>query len=88
MTRFVRTELFPPVALLTIENPPVNALGDGVWEAIDEAVAAAAREESIAAIVLMGGGTTFVAGADINVFRQLRTEADALARLEKFHALL
>ena len=29
------------VAVLTIDNPPVNALGAGVWEAIDEAVARA-----------------------------------------------
>lgn len=88
MNRFVRTEIVSPVAVLTIENPPVNALGDGVWEAIDEAVAAAAANDTVSAIILMGGGTTFVAGADINVFKALKSEADALERTARSHAML
>ena len=31
----VRYEMKDRVAVLTIDNPPVNALGAGVWEAID-----------------------------------------------------
>ena len=42
MPDFVHYALHDRVAVLTIDNPPVNALGQGVWEAIDEAVARAA----------------------------------------------
>ena len=55
------------VALITIDNPPVNAIGAGVPQAIMDAIARAAADPQIAAVVLMGAGTTFIAGADISV---------------------
>lgn len=88
MSGFVRTDMAGTVAVLTIDNPPVNALGTGVWEAVDAAVAAAAADPAVTAIVLMGAGATFVAGADIHVFSQIRTAADAMARSAAIHALL
>lgn len=88
MSDFVRTEIAPPVAILTIENPPVNALTAGAWEAIEIAIADAAAHPEIEAIVLMGAGQTFVAGADINIFNRLKTPADAMARSATIHALL
>ena len=42
MPEFVRYDVKDRVAVLTIDNPPVNALGQGVWEAVEEAVARAA----------------------------------------------
>ena len=74
--------------MLTIDNPPVNALGQGVWEAIDEAVARAANDADADAIVLIGAGTTFVAGADINVFKTLKTREQSLERSGRTHAML
>ena len=53
------------VAVVRVYNPPVNALGPGVPEALMETIAAAARDDSVAAIVVMGAGKTFIAGADI-----------------------
>ncbi len=88
MSDYVRTEILAPVALLTIENPPVNLLSDEVWEAIDRAVAAAAADAAVGAIVLMGGGTTFVAGADIRRFARLATIDDAMMRTGWTHAML
>jgi 3-hydroxyacyl-CoA dehydrogenase len=63
MPEFVHYDVKDRVAVLTIDNPPVNALGAGVWEAIDEGVARAVADSSADAIVLIGAGTTFVAGA-------------------------
>jgi 3-hydroxyacyl-CoA dehydrogenase len=54
------------VAVIAVDNPPVNALGPGVPAAILEALETAERDPSVAAIVFMGAGKTFVAGADIN----------------------
>jgi 3-hydroxyacyl-CoA dehydrogenase len=86
MPDFVHYEVKNRVAVLTIDNPPVNALGAGVWEAIDEAVARAGQDAD--AIVLLGAGPTFVAGADINIFKTLKTPEQALARSARTHALL
>ncbi|HSP66953.1 MAG TPA: 3-hydroxyacyl-CoA dehydrogenase NAD-binding domain-containing protein [Bryobacteraceae bacterium] len=53
------------IAVLTIDNPPVNALSPGVPQGILAALATAERDPSVRAIVVMGGGRTFIAGADI-----------------------
>jgi 3-hydroxyacyl-CoA dehydrogenase len=59
------------IAIITINNPPVNALSPGVPEGILEAVERINKEDSINAAVLVGGGRTFVAGADIKEFGKL-----------------
>jgi 3-hydroxyacyl-CoA dehydrogenase len=86
--QFVHYDVRDQVAVLTIDNPPVNALGQGVWEAIDEAVARANADPAAAAIVLIGAGNTFVAGADINIFKLLKTSEQSMARSERTHAML
>jgi 3-hydroxyacyl-CoA dehydrogenase len=88
MSDFVRYTIQDRVAVLTIDNPPVNALAPGVWEAVDEAVSRAGADPEADAIVLMGAGTTFVAGADINVFKILKTREQSLERSGRTHALL
>ena len=59
------------VAIITINNPPVNALSPGVPEGIRESVEAAEKDDSVRAIVLIGGGRTFIAGADIKEFGKM-----------------
>jgi len=56
------------VAIITIDNPPVNALRHGVRKGILDCVTAARDDASVEAIVLTGAGRTFVAGADITEF--------------------
>jgi 3-hydroxyacyl-CoA dehydrogenase len=53
------------VAIVGIENPPVNALAAGLAEAVAAAVEEAAEAEPVKAIVVVCAGKTFVAGADI-----------------------
>ena len=53
------------VAVITIDNPPVNALSTNVAVGLAAAIERAAREVSVSAVVLIGAGKTFVAGADI-----------------------
>jgi 3-hydroxyacyl-CoA dehydrogenase len=53
------------VAVITVDNPPVNALSPGVPEAIQGQIESAAADPSIQAIVVIGAGRTFIAGADI-----------------------
>ncbi|HEX4137371.1 MAG TPA: 3-hydroxyacyl-CoA dehydrogenase NAD-binding domain-containing protein [Bryobacteraceae bacterium] len=57
-----------PVAVITIDNPPVNALSPGVPEGLESSLKEAVADPAVDAIVIVGGGRTFVAGADINEF--------------------
>ncbi len=56
------------IGILTVNNPPVNALAAGVRDGIKEGVEAFGKDANIDAIVLIGGGRTFIAGADIREF--------------------
>lgn len=88
MSDFVKYSATDRVAILTIDNPPVNALSQGVWEAIDSAITRANADASVDAIVLIGAGTTFVAGADINIFKTLKTRDQSLERSGRTHTML
>jgi 3-hydroxyacyl-CoA dehydrogenase len=59
------------IAVITINNPPVNALSPGVPEGISEALDQIAHDDTIKAAVMIGGGRTFVAGADIKEFGKM-----------------
>ena len=88
MSPLVRYEVRDRVAVVTVDNPPVNALSVGVPEAIGDAVERACRDSTADAIVLVGAGTTFIAGADINIFKQLKTREQSIERSQAVHALL
>ena len=64
----VRQEADGGVAILTIVNPPVNALGAVVRAGLHEAVSAAIADGDVRAIVIAAEGKVFVAGADISEF--------------------
>jgi len=84
----VRYDCVDRVAVLTIDNPPVNALSPAVWQALDDAVQRAAEDPAVDAAVLLGAGTTFIAGADIKVFATLKTREQSLERSAGTHAML
>jgi 3-hydroxyacyl-CoA dehydrogenase len=56
------------IAVLTIDNPPVNALGRAVREALLSQALALNADPSVAGVVLCGAGRMFVGGADIGEF--------------------
>ncbi len=64
----VNYEVTDGVAVITVNNPPVNALSPGVPEGISDGIDKAVADENVQAIVLIGGGRTFIAGADIKEF--------------------
>jgi 3-hydroxyacyl-CoA dehydrogenase len=66
----VRRETDGGVAVLVIDNPPVNAASWDVRRGLLELVRAADADPNVSAIVLIGAGNTFVAGADIREFGQ------------------
>ncbi len=56
------------VAVISLNNPPVNGLGLSTRQAITEGVEKAAQDASIKAIVITGHGKAFSGGADIREF--------------------
>ena len=71
MTELVQLARDNGVAIITINNPPVNALSPGVPGGISEALDQIAQDDGIKAVVLIGSGRTFVAGADIKEFGKM-----------------
>ena len=59
------------VGVITVNNPPVNALSPGVPEGIVAALTELRDDASVKAVVLIGGGRTFIAGADMKEFVKL-----------------
>jgi len=74
------------VAVITVNNPPVNALSPGVPEAIRAHVEAAEQDGSVKAVVIVGGGRTFIAGADIKELEE--AASGAKPRVPKLHVML
>ncbi len=61
----VTAEIRDNLGWVTINKPPVNALGQDVRQGLMEAVAQLAKA-NVQAVVLTGAGRTFIAGADIH----------------------
>lgn len=70
----VRFEVEDGIGVITVDNPPVNALGPGVREGISEAVERGMADPSVSAMVLIGAGRSFIAGADIRQFGKPRIQ--------------
>ena len=56
------------IAVLTVDNPPVNPLSDGVRTGLFESITKAEEDDSVEGVVLTGKGRAFIAGADISEF--------------------
>jgi 3-hydroxyacyl-CoA dehydrogenase len=77
MSQPVTLATLDTIAIITIDNPPVNALSPGVPEGILACVEQFESDESLRAAVLICAGKTFIAGADIHEFQRItRGERD------------
>ncbi len=59
------------IGVITVNNPPVNALSPGVPEGLAAAVEQVKTDDSIKGAVLIGAGRAFIAGADIKEFGKI-----------------
>lgn len=69
------------IGVITIDSPPVNALGIKVRRALAEGVSRFGADDAVKAIVLMFAGRTFSAGADISEFGKPIEQPDLLDTL-------
>jgi len=76
MGTFISTERHEAVALVTIDNPPMNALASALLDELEAEIETLDTDDDVRVIVLRGGGErAFVAGADIKEFPSLRESA-------------
>ena len=61
-------EIKENIAILTVDNPPVNPLSDGIRTGVYENIIKAQEDDSVIGVVLTGNGRAFIAGADISEF--------------------
>ena len=64
----VRFEKDGEIGIITVDNPPVNALSPGVPQGIVDALDKGNADAGVKAMVLIGAGRSFIAGADIRQF--------------------
>jgi 3-hydroxyacyl-CoA dehydrogenase len=79
MTDLVQLTRIDGIAVVTINNPPVNALSAAVSAGVAAAVAQIEKDDAVKAVVFIGAGRTFIAGADIKEFGE-RTSGKIICR--------
>ena len=70
MNARVHLERDGDIAVIVIDNPPINAGSAAVREGLMAAIATVQSDDSLQGAVLIGAGTSFIAGADLREFGQ------------------
>ena len=72
----IKVNIKDGVAVLTIDNPPVNQMSPQLGEDFSAAMKEAYKDSEVKAIVLTGTGKNFIAGADITQLQRVKTKED------------
>jgi 3-hydroxyacyl-CoA dehydrogenase len=86
VSELVSTRVEGGIAVITIDNPPVNAMKYEVRLGLLDLVSRASRGGAVKAVVIMCAGRTFVAGADITEFGKPPREPLLAAVIEAIEA--
>jgi 3-hydroxyacyl-CoA dehydrogenase len=86
VSEFVSMRANGDVAVITIDNPPVNAMKHAVRVGLLDLLSRATGDRDISAVVIACAGRTFVAGADITEFGQPPRQPTAIAIIEAIEA--
>lgn len=73
-------EINDGVAVITLDNPPVNGLGHATRLAMFHGIRKAMNDDDIKAVVVTGAGKFFSGGADIREFNTLKSSAEPSLR--------
>jgi 3-hydroxyacyl-CoA dehydrogenase/enoyl-CoA hydratase/carnithine racemase len=69
----IKVEIAEGIAVLRMDNPPVNQLSEHFVRELSDAFGEAFKDAAVKAVVLTGTGKNFVAGADITQIKDIRT---------------
>jgi len=82
----VRLERDGGLAVLTLDNPPLNQISEQVIDELEEAVAALEAADDVRALLVRGAGEIFSAGADVRLFAG-RTAGEMRPLIARFQDL-
>ena len=87
--QFLKSKIEEQIAVVTLDNPPVNILTSKVMQEIDGLFETLEKDKSVKVIVLTAAGTNaFIAGADIKEIAQIQSSEQAMQLAQKGHAVL
>ncbi|HUH76800.1 MAG TPA: 3-hydroxyacyl-CoA dehydrogenase NAD-binding domain-containing protein [Devosia sp.] len=89
MSAAVKLDRAGPIALVYIDNPPVNASSVAVRQGLMAALDTIAADRAISGVVIIGAGTSFIAGSDIKEFGKTLPPPElpaVLSAIEACHA--
>ncbi|MCB2190178.1 MAG: enoyl-CoA hydratase/isomerase family protein [Deltaproteobacteria bacterium] len=84
----VKVELIDGVAVVQMDNPPVNQMSEHFVLELKQATLEAVEDPQVKAIILTGTGKNFVAGADVTQLLTVKEKAPFVAKLMDVHAWL
>jgi enoyl-CoA hydratase len=76
------------VAVMKIDNPPMNALDEQVMFEMEDCARRIPSDENVKVVVVTGEGPTFVVGADINKVSEVDTVEKGIDATSRAHAIL
>lgn len=84
----VKVEVKNGVAILALNNPPVNQLSEHFVREMADALIKAGADNSIKAVILTGTGKNFIAGADITEIQGVKDKNFLLPRVMENHRFI
>ncbi|MBN2056656.1 enoyl-CoA hydratase/isomerase family protein, partial [bacterium] len=84
----IKTSIEAPIGIITIDNPPANALSTPVVMELDKALEEMIANDEVRAIILTGAGMFFIAGADIKEIKAIDNGAQGEALASKGQEIL
>ena len=72
------------VATVRLDNPPLNVLTFDLLDGLTGAIDRANSDPAVTGIVITGSAAHFTAGADVNIFRTIASDGEAMAVSERF----
>ena len=87
MNPIVQVQRHGDIAVIVVDNPPVNTITADARAGMNEALDQVASDPSVRAVILRCQGNNFVTGADINEFSGPPKESEYRARWARFEGL-
>ena len=79
----IQLDIKDGVAVLTMNNPPVNQLSQHFVLELAQAISEAFGDDAVKALVLTGSGGNFIAGADITQIKDVKTREELLPKMKE-----
>jgi enoyl-CoA hydratase/carnithine racemase len=84
---FIEFEKKEKLAIIKLNNPPVNSLNLSLMDQLDETLAQIEREEMIRVVILTGKGNFFAAGGDIQELEKINTSPEGVQISDHIHSV-